>query len=289
MPANGIEEFMDQSDRPCQLCGATNLGKFEIKGSSVLWICKSCELYQYGELVNESAYAGEYHSGYQKHLAKKIRTARVRLNRLAPLLKRSGAEPRILDVGCSVGATLDAARFFSWDAVGVDISQDAVDACRSRGLDAIKVEGTRLPFEDNQFDAVVNWHVVEHVEDVRQTLTEWQRVLKPGGILFMETPDGASPKVRKLGVAYRKFWAPEHTYTFTHGNLSRFLEESGMEVVAGPWVGNVLRHGFLFGPYAVAYRLFHSIRRGMGVHKEFQIFARKPDVDNGESELAAAA
>ncbi|MEC9094726.1 MAG: class I SAM-dependent methyltransferase [Planctomycetota bacterium] len=267
---------MESCELPCQLCGEKGLAKFEIKGSSTLWLCSHCELYQYGKIVTEAAYESSYHKGYEKHRAKKIRTARVRLNRIQPLLGKTGSGvPRILDVGCSIGATLEAAKLFKWEAQGVDVSGDAVDYCCSKGLDVKKVGGFELPFDDHTFDVVVNWHVIEHVADVRQTLTEWCRVLKPGGILFVETPDAASPKVRKLGTAYRKFWAPEHTYTFTYDNLGKFLGEAGLEIIQGPWLGSLVKQGPLMGAYAVIYRAFHGIRRRLGVHKEFQIFARK--------------
>lgn len=268
----------------CQLCQQTGLTKFEIKGSNILWLCPDCELYQYGQMVDESAYASDYHEGYEKHRDKKIKTARIRLNRVASLLSSANHQDiSLLDIGCSVGATLEAAKAFQWRASGVDVSEDAVEFCKSKGLDAVKVGGLELPFADNTFDVVVNWHVVEHVEDVRTTLAEWKRVLKPGGVLFMETPDASSPKVRKLGVEYRKFWAPEHTYTFTYDNLAKFLEQTGLEIVQGDWIGSLSNHGPLFAPYALMYRLFHGLRRTVGVHKEFQIFARKPVEESSQT------
>lgn len=186
----------------------------------------------------------------------------------------------MLDVGCSVGATLEAARVFNWQAVGVDVSQDAVEYCQERDLNAVKVASGHLPFDDASFDLVVNWHVIEHVSDVRQTLDEWYRVLKPGGILFLETPDGASPKVRRLGKHYRKFWAPEHTYTFTYSNLAQFMCSTGFEVIPGPAVGNPFQQGLTFAPYLIADRGFKGLRKLLGVHKEFQIFGRKPAAES---------
>lgn len=281
---------MDSSELTCQLCHQTGLKKFEIEGSNSFWLCESCELYQYGQLVDHSAYSSDYHSGYDRHRNKKIRTARIRLNRVEPLLNNNSGGPiSMLDVGCSVGATLEAARFFDWAAVGVDVSRDAVEYCQQQGLQAQAIDGTNLPFEDNSFDLVVNWHVIEHVQDVRATLREWGRVLKPGGVLFLETPDASSPKVRKLGTSYRKFWAPEHTYTFTYDNLSRFMTESGLEVVSGPWIGKLSNLGPA-SAFALGYRVFHGLRRAVGVHKEFQIFARKPASQKvGELDAAPAA
>lgn len=278
---------------PCQLCNREDLEKFEIPNSSVLWLCRDCELYQYGEIVDEDAYAAEYHSGYERHREQKIRTANIRLNRAASLVDVSAtasvrSAPKILDIGCSVGATLEAAKQIGWDAIGVDVSQDAVDFCNKAGLVAKKVDGLKLPFADDSFDIVCNWHVVEHVEDVRQTLAEWNRVIKPGGLLVMETPDAASPKVRKLGPAYRKFWAPEHTYTFTYKNLSRFVEDSGFEVESSPMIGSLRNFSPTFAAYAAAYQTYHGLRKLMGVQKAFQIFARKPVLQKSSPQLAAA-
>ena len=276
-------------DLPCQLCHQPGLKKFEIEGSSTLWLCESCELYQYGQIADDSAYAAEYHAGYEKNRNKKIRTGRIRLNRVASMLPtpENSRKFDLLDIGCSVGATLEAASYFPCRAVGVDVSADAVAYCQERGLNAQQVEGLALPFDSDSFDVVVNWHVLEHVEDVRKTLREWRRVLKPGGILFLETPDAASPKVRRRGSSYRKFWAPEHTYTFTYPNLSQFLAEEGLEVLEGPWIGDLRNHGWSFAPYSLGNRVYHGFRRLAGIQKEFQIFARKP-VDESASELRTA-
>ena len=73
--------------------------------------------------------------------------------------------PKMVDIGCSVGATVVAAKQLGWQASGVDISQAAVDYCREQGLDCYKIDGPELPFEDNTFDLVTNWHVIEHVKD----------------------------------------------------------------------------------------------------------------------------
>lgn len=285
-----MEKQMNNNVGPCQLCNRDDLEKFEIANSSVLWLCHECELYQYGKIVDEDAYAAEYHSGYERHRKQKIRTANIRLNRAAALLDQSPPQPpRLLDVGCSVGATLEAAKQFGWEGLGVDVSQDAVDFCIEEGLNAQKVDGLKLPFADNSFDIVCNWHVVEHVEDVRETLAEWNRVIKPGGLLVMETPDAASPKVRKLGPSYRKFWAPEHTYTFTFKNLSRFVKNSGFEVHASPIIGSLRNFSPTFAAYAATYQTYHGLRKLLGVQKAFQIFARKPVADQSLTHTLVAA
>lgn len=265
----------------CQLCGGGDLVRFEIPGSSVLWRCDACELYQFGQLVDQEAYEADYHSGYERRRASKVRTAKVRLGRLLPSVKQmmkslAGRPPALLEISSSVGCTLEAAEAFGWKATGVDVSEDTVRLCQDRGLDCHHVGPLKLPFEDQSFDIIASWHVIEHVGDVRETLGEWLRVLRPGGIMMIETPDASSPKVRRLGQRYRKFWAPEHTYTFTPDNLAAFVTECGFEVMKVPRVAAVHRPNPSDALYATLYQSYHSARALAGIHKAFQLVARRP-------------
>jgi 2-polyprenyl-3-methyl-5-hydroxy-6-metoxy-1,4-benzoquinol methylase len=223
------------------------------------------------------AYEGEYHSGYERKRPAKLRTAIVRVNRIASLIRRqSPDEPvRLLDIGASVGCTLEAAEQRGWSAEGVDVSQGAVDYCNRRGLSCRLIDGERLPFDDGQFHVVSAWHVIEHVRDVRDALAEWRRVLRPGGVLALETPDAHCLKVRLCGAAYRRFWAPEHTYTFTRSTLARFVRESGFEILSPPATGRLADLSPPLAAYAAAYQADVALRSRLRLYKAFQVFARK--------------
>ena len=91
----------------------------------------------------------------------------------------SGA--RLLDVGCGTGANLQMlARHGA--AEGVDVSSEALEFCRARGLSKVK-EGAAeaLPYEDASFDLVTGLDVVEHLDDDVAGLKEMRRVLRPRG------------------------------------------------------------------------------------------------------------
>ncbi len=271
----------------CQLCGRGPLDEFVVPGQSVLRRCTDCELYQHGKPVDDSNYAAGYHVGYDRHRPQKLRTAALRLNRIAALVDCD--KPKMLDIGCSVGCTVEAAARRGWDSYGVDLSRDAVAYCRDRGLTATTCGGVTLPFARETFDVVTSWHVIEHVTDVRETLAEWRRVLKPGGILALETPDAACPKVRRLGAKYRKFWPAEHLYTFTPGNLHQFVEQAGFEVLRRPTIGPTTGLSPWMLGYGLLYQGYHGLRRLAGVNKAFQIFARRSvgRIANPAHELAA--
>ena len=96
-------------------------------------------------------------------------------------------QPRILDVGCGTGANLQMLAQFG-DAEGVDVSTDALDFCRARGLAEVKQGAAEnLPFADASFDMVTGLDVVEHLDDDVAGLREMRRVLRPDGraVLFV--------------------------------------------------------------------------------------------------------
>ena len=96
--------------------------------------------------------------------------------------------PRILDVGCGTGGNLKVLSQFG-DAEGVDISPDALEFCRQRGLPNVRLGAAEhLPYEDGTFDLVTALDVVEHLDDDVAGLKEFRRVLKPDGRILLFVP-----------------------------------------------------------------------------------------------------
>ncbi|HKO44554.1 MAG TPA: class I SAM-dependent methyltransferase [Pyrinomonadaceae bacterium] len=96
--------------------------------------------------------------------------------------------PRILDVGCGTGGNLSLLSQFG-DAEGVDVSTDALEFCRQRGLNNVRLGAAeQLPFEDGTFDLVTALDVVEHIDDDIAGLREFRRVLKPEGRILLFVP-----------------------------------------------------------------------------------------------------
>jgi SAM-dependent methyltransferase len=94
---------------------------------------------------------------------------------------------RILDVGCGTGANLDMLSQFG-NAEGVDVSEEALEYCRKKGLDVQKGLAEDLPFEDETFDITTALDVVEHLDDDMAGITEIHRVTKKGGYSLIFVP-----------------------------------------------------------------------------------------------------
>lgn len=101
---------------------------------------------------------------------------------------------RVLDLGCGSGYGACRIAGVASSVVGVDVAQDAVAFARDRyrrsnlSFMAIEPDGP-LPFDAGQFDVVLSFQVIEHVGNVRGYLEEARRVLRPGGIMVIITPD----------------------------------------------------------------------------------------------------
>ena len=96
--------------------------------------------------------------------------------------------PRILDVGCGTGGNLNVLAQFG-DAEGVDVSADALEFCRQRGLLNVRQGAAEaLPYDDDTFDLVTALDVVEHIDDDVAGLREFRRVLKPDGKILLFVP-----------------------------------------------------------------------------------------------------
>lgn len=272
------------SEEHCENCGHVGLQEFIHRPGHYLLRCPDCDLYQKGILESSEVYEDRYHNHYADRLPAKMNTARIRLQAAAGYLPD---QPRMLDVGCSIGATVRAAAGLGWRASGVDISRAAVEFCCQDGLDCHAIGGCELPFADETFDLVTNWHVIEHVPDVRATLREWYRVLKPGGVLMIETPASNFRKVRQLGAAYKKFFPPDHLYTFNRRNLTGILEDEGYQMLPNRLIGSWTTLAPHLTAYAWLYRGYREFWRSLQRCKSFEVICRKPREHAGERARAA--
>lgn len=166
------------------------------------------------------------------------------VKRICDELRAEGnAEPRILDIGCGTGGNLKTLSSFG-KAEGVDISREALDFCRARGLENVR-EGAAetLPYAGDSFDLVTALDVVEHLDDDVAGLREMRRVLRPGGRLLLFVP------------AFMFLWGVQddishHRRRYTLPELRRKLEQAGMKVERASYANITF-----FGPIMVG-RLF---------------------------------
>ena len=170
-----------------------------------------------------SSYIDMVDEGYKEEEKGRLISARIILKRLRRL-KRGG---RILDIGCATGFLLNGAKKQGWEVYGVELSKWCADYAKTNfGIDIFCGSLRNAGFQRNFFDAVVLKDTIEHLTNPKETLTEIRRILKPDGILCVNTPDISSMISRILGA---RWWGinQAHLFYFTKKTLYKMLDATG--------------------------------------------------------------
>jgi 2-polyprenyl-3-methyl-5-hydroxy-6-metoxy-1,4-benzoquinol methylase len=237
---------------PCDLCGSLAptplLESSRLDGPLVR--CRQCGLVYVGRRARDFTFAGADRDT-SDDLARRVdslalvdrdvedaeepwrrRTAELRVARL----RRHITAGELLDVGCAGGDFLQAAADAGFDVEGVEPEPTSSERARNRGLRVTTATLPEAGFPPARFDAVTMLHVLEHVDSPRATLGEVHRILRPGGVLAVETPTIDTLWFRLLRRRWRQL-IPDHYYFFTAATLSRALEEAGFRTLEIARVG----------------------------------------------------
>lgn len=170
-------------------------------------ICRNCGLlYPYPMPFADEEQLKKNYGDHDTYFPSPVSEGRVRsyelfvrkINRLVP------SKGRLLDVGCGRGELLYAARNHGWEVEGVDISGDFARFAKVRFNIDVKVGDLgSIGFAPDTFDAVSLIAVLDHAYHPAELLLELHRILKKGGVIFIEVSNSAS-LLYKLGNMYYK-------------------------------------------------------------------------------------
>jgi len=175
---------------------------------------------------------------------------------------------KILEVGCSIGYTLEAAKRRNLNHLGIDISNYAVEFCKSKGLNAELYSFDDLKKKGERFDLLYMQHVLEHFEDPFDTLKKCHNLLNANGCIVILVPNSLYKPARKKKERHRfyskKGVGTEHYAYFNYANLQKVLNVSGFEVVQKNYPL------FLNGIFPIEFFLNRIFRRLLSVFNQDQ-------------------
>ncbi len=138
--------------------------------------------------------------------------------------------PRVLDIGCATGRLLEHFKEAGWQSIGVEVCEPAARyAVEKRGIDVSIGTLEEARFGDASFSVVHTSHVIEHIADARAFVQEIYRILVPGGLLVMVTPDRGGFQARLFGSRWRSVIA-DHVHLFSAAGLTSLLSQCGFVI-----------------------------------------------------------
>ncbi|MEX2195811.1 MAG: class I SAM-dependent methyltransferase [Thermoleophilaceae bacterium] len=190
-----------------------------------------CRCSRCGTAITEGGAPGAelYESGIyapgEPRAAKAVRAIqRAVIAQPVRMLRRAGVAPgaRVLDAGAGRGRLVAALGAAGFDARGIEPS------ARSVAQAVAPVEQRTIgEHYDDGLDAVVLWHVLEHLDDPAAALRRIAGWLRPGGMLLLGVPNAASLQARIGGPGWLHFDAPRHRTHFTPAGLDAILAATG--------------------------------------------------------------
>lgn len=235
----------------CLLCGASEAEPFlhlkdfllGLPGSFQLVRCARCGLVYQNPRPTEAVIGAYYPPEYDSYVAPPweepnpltrailVHGIRKRWKLVTKWAPHRAGSRRILDVGCATGVFL-AGGGDGWQKVGVELSPVASAFARERfGLTVHQGTLEQAPLENENFDVITMWDVLEHLHDPCRTLTGIRRLLHPDGVFIFRVPNLDAWDARLAG----RYWAgldqPRHLFVPDEAAIERLLAATGFTAV----------------------------------------------------------
>jgi len=228
----------------CNLCNNSLSKPIFSKNGFNLVKCLSCGLVYVEnqpsdeELKRIYSFEAGYHNCFQSIVSWQTRKQLSFGKRYYEYIKKYKKNGRILDIGCSAGFFLKAAKENGWETYGLEVSDDTAEIARKRyGLNVLTGVLNENTFPDRSFDVVSMWDFIEHVSNPAETMSIVNKMLSPDGIIVLSTPnaDGLFARVTYKMSGIIGDWLhpepPHHLFQFSKKTIFRLLEISDFKVL----------------------------------------------------------
>ena len=220
--------------RPCP-CGSTDVVRRDWGAQrNALVQCRRCGLLSRTHIPSTSEAVRLYRENYWTQYRQEQQGPErdnIFEHALEILSTHCPSRGTLVDMGCGGGALLACAKGDGWKGVGVDLSPEAVEAARARGVEAFVQDCLRCPLPDESADAVTMVNVLDHLPNPIAALEEAWRLLKPSGLLYLRVLNGPVHRVLAL-VPWMRRVAVFHLFGFGRRAFLHHLPRVGFAVIA---------------------------------------------------------
>jgi 2-polyprenyl-3-methyl-5-hydroxy-6-metoxy-1,4-benzoquinol methylase len=137
------------------------------------------------------------------------------------------SDKKLLDIGSGTGDFLNVCKEDNWNVFGVEPNLQAREISKKKNVQVVE---SLNQLEENNFDVITLWHVLEHVENLLEYIAILKQKLKPNGTLIIAVPNYNSFDANY----YKEYWAafdvPRHLWHFSQKSISKLFSKVSMRV-----------------------------------------------------------
>lgn len=260
MPEHHAIDLASNGLISCNLCGSDRRELLFTKRGYDLVRCEGCNLAYIANPPDEEGIkaiytaSSAYHDRLLDRSSKEFAMQSAIADQHIAMLRHFRGDLtglKILDIGCSSGIFLNAARRAGMEPLGAELSPETSAFARDEfGLSVHHGNWREAGYTKASFDVITLFDVIEHLADPAGELNALHRLLKPGGILLQSTPDidGLFPRVSYALAKALDYWPhpepPHHLFQFSEATLSSMVEKAGFDIIGARHTAIDLAYSF---------------------------------------------
>jgi len=152
----------------------------------------------------------------------------IALKNKLKLINSQSEKGKILDIGAGVGDFLSVAKKDGWQTIGIEPSDKAKSIAIKKGVTFVN---HLSQLENNSFDVITMWHVLEHVPDLEHQISELKRLIKPNGTILIAVPNFNSYDANYYGKFWAAFDVPIHLWHFSKTAIEKLFDKVDLKLV----------------------------------------------------------
>jgi 2-polyprenyl-3-methyl-5-hydroxy-6-metoxy-1,4-benzoquinol methylase len=220
----------------CPVCGC---GEWAAAFLPDIARCTKCRTLFREPRPTQEVIAASYNSGHTySEWQTRGESWKALWQRRVAYVKRLRLGGSLLDIGIGDASFLRQIHAAGYDVEGTELSETGAGYARELGLNVRVGQFTDLPFQEESFDIVTMWHVLEHVPNPQRVVRKVFALLRPGGLFVIAVPNETHPLLRHRLWPWRFPRAFEplvcggeiHLTHFTPSTIKAFLQREGFQI-----------------------------------------------------------
>lgn len=208
----------------CISCNSDNLRSKRGYERHALVHCGSCGLHFIEQIPTQE----ELTAFYAKYAYSKdpwispitIKRYHTLLDEFEPYRKTN----KLLDVGCGAGHFLNVAKERGWEVHGTEYSPAAIALCEAKGIEMKSGALNPADFDLSSFDVITSFEVLEHINNPQEDTGSIEKLLRPGGMHYLTTPNFNALSRFWLKADYNVIGYPEHLAYYSRASLKKLMK-----------------------------------------------------------------